>query len=1215
MLSLTALVTKPLSQWLSKKSSDATARQRRNRYKDKFWTAVELLEDRTLLSGTPLPAPGPQQAAPTQSLTTPGAVTAMATGDMNGDGRTDIVSGMTSNGAGANAITIALQGASASPTFAQISTVPQPGSVHDLALGDIDGDGDLDIASVWSYDADPETIHLSWFENLGGGTPSFLRHDVDSQLADAARVALGDINGDTRADLVAAFSANGGESELTTVQWYENLGTVARFQPSGGVTVGSQLLGTVSDLEVYNIDIDADADIIVAVNDYYPGYAPYDIPPSNYGTVQWLENTGTVSSNPFVSEFEGLYFTDQFITSLTIDRELAVDFPDILVTTGSVVSEDGDAILLVDFNPELKQFNDQTILTETTAPFGKAVDGVFGDVDGDGDRDAVILFVFDGVTNLGWVENEGDGQFASPALIGAFNTVSTTLAAGYTSGAGPRPFQFLSAGERLPGGTILVGVEEVPLPDTGRITTYQIKPVPTRDLGTVGPSQTVTLDMRNYFAEGDINDGNLVVTITDATGFSTTVQADNYTVQVTPLLKYSGPASFTYRIEYDVDGQGGADPFVQTGTFTATVTQLMDFGDAPDSYGTAGPSVNNPYADGARHGANNTGVQLGETVDYTEGNGLPNQDADGDDLNDLDDEDGVTLITGFEGRDDQDLVRTLRIVAPAGGKLDAWIDFNENGVFDADERVEFRDNKRIVPGRSGEAPTTVSDFQRDGDSLVLHEGVNFVDIVIPQGAVRFTRHIEIPGGGSTDQRIDSIETYARFRISSAGNLNPTGYAEDGEVEDFRVTIGNRNPQPGQTSENEDFEDALEAATDLFIALYADELEADPDYVPDGTIPVIFEGAGVNRGGFAAGDADDVLDDILAAINAKIAQNRGPQENIFVFVAHPVDFVITDPQGRQAGHTEARGTFNDIGSDCSYSGDGAIELLVIRNASAGGYNIDFTGVGGVFRGGASLITSSGTQTAVFQGGLALSQHVSLALDYSAPARGGVDGGVAGVGTQAAQAFFNILNQANDTDDEDGAQSADALAALTGLDAQNDSGEDSDASRLISRWINAVRSNTQSVRQLVLNNVTSALSPENPGEAQELVEQFWSGLGQSMLGGVPGHLFQLGQFLGVDVPMLFGPSETDGRPVHAEQGKEFAPAPVIRETSASSDAGASPQDVVTAHHTASAAADGIDQKAAAALASGSERSLADAARQFVLSGQRTTTAVRRNAAMKP
>ena len=49
----------------------------------------------------------------------------------------------------------------------------------------------------------------------------------------------------------------------------------------------------------------------------------------------------------------------------------------------------------------------------------------------------------------------------------------------------------------------------------------------------------------------------------------------------------------------------------------------------------------------------------------------------------------------------------------------------------------------------------------------------------------------------------SGDTYARFRLSTAGGLAPTGLAADGEVEDYRVTI---NAAP-----------TLDAITDLTIA--------------------------------------------------------------------------------------------------------------------------------------------------------------------------------------------------------------------------------------------------------------------------------------------------------------------------------------------------------------------------------------------------------------
>lgn len=567
----------------------------------------------------------------------------------------------------------------------------------------------------------------------------------------------------------------------------------------------------------------------------------------------------------------------------------------------------------------------------------------------------------------------------------------------------------------------------------------------------------------------------------------------------------------------------------------------LDLGDAPESYGTMAPDEWNPNADGARHEALATGPRLGAWIDFEEMNAQPGPLANGDDLDGIDDEDGVSLLTGLEGRDDRDLIRTIRIEAPLGGKLDAWIDFNENGVFDETERIRYQDNRRVVQNESG-PPTIESAFEMDGTSLVLHEGVNFVDVVIPRNSVRFTRTVETRGGGTEEVRIESIETYARFRISSAGHLNATGYAADGEVEDYRVTIGNRNPIPGQTP-TQNFETALKTATDQFVEAYADELYADPDYVPDGSIPVVFQGNCTNQGGFAEGQTEAVLRQIIAAVNARIAANRGTTENVFVFVAHPVDFVITDPQGRQAGHTEARGTFNEIGDNCTYSGDGAVELLVIRNASAGQYQIDFTGVGGVFRGGASLITASGTQSATFQGGLALSDIVSLALDYTAPAIGGGDGAIAGVEGPRGQAFFNVNTQAEEEDEDDEESSA-SLAATSVLDAESDVGIP-DASRQIKRWIDAVRTNGRAVRQVMLGGLESSWLMGENADSQPLNDEFWTGLGQSMLGGIPEQVFHLGEFLGVAVPKLFVPSEPSDR---VEQANESGIGAETHETTA-------------------------------------------------------------------
>ena len=158
---------------------------------------------------------------------------------------------------------------------------------------------------------------------------------------------------------------------------------------------------------------------------------------------------------------------------------------------------------------------------------------------------------------------------------------------------------------------------------------------------------------------------------------------------------------------------------------------LIDYGDAPDSYGTLLTS------DGARHYVVPNGPVLGADVD-AEADGQPNADATGDDLLDgNNDNNGAVFATDLvAGREAQ-----VKVTGTAGARLDAWIDWNGNGVFDAGERIV--------------------------DSLVLTGAADTLTFTVPPDAVEG-------------------DTYARFRVSSAGGLSPTGLAADGEVEDYLV---------------------------------------------------------------------------------------------------------------------------------------------------------------------------------------------------------------------------------------------------------------------------------------------------------------------------------------------------------------------------------------------------------------------------------------------
>lgn len=175
----------------------------------------------------------------------------------------------------------------------------------------------------------------------------------------------------------------------------------------------------------------------------------------------------------------------------------------------------------------------------------------------------------------------------------------------------------------------------------------------------------------------------------------------------------------------------GANYNTVMASVSINVLASKDFGDAPSQYPVLLAD------DGARHSEGS--LSLGETID-TEGDGQPSAAADGDG----DDDDGVTAIAGAVAVSGTETTSSFAILASGTGRLDAWIDFNGDGDWsDTGEQIA----------------TDVS----------VAAGENTLTYVVPADAV----------AGSTA---------ARFRISTAGGLAPTGEAADGEVEDYIVSL-------------------------------------------------------------------------------------------------------------------------------------------------------------------------------------------------------------------------------------------------------------------------------------------------------------------------------------------------------------------------------------------------------------------------------------------
>ncbi len=234
---------------------------------------------------------------------------------------------------------------------------------------------------------------------------------------------------------------------------------------------------------------------------------------------------------------------------------------------------------------------------------------------------------------------------------------------------------------------------------------------------------------------------------------------------IVPVTAISGASYTRYRfrttnapISYDgLVADGEVEDYATT-NIGVPPTGELDFGDAPDDPANTNDYPTLLFSNGARHTIN-PAVYLGLLID-PEIDGLPTVLADGDDLANLDDEDGVAMPpVVLQGSN-----VTIAVSASANGFLDAWIDYNVDGDWaDAGEHIFINQ------------PVTA--------------GLNSLSFTVP---------VAVGIGNS----------FARFRYSTFNTpISYDGLAADGEVEDYAVFVEQIGSGEFDFGDAPDFHDA------------------------------------------------------------------------------------------------------------------------------------------------------------------------------------------------------------------------------------------------------------------------------------------------------------------------------------------------------------------------------------------------------------------------
>ena len=313
---------------------------------------------------------------------------AMTSGDFNGDGRKDLAIGAETDGGSTDGKVYIFYNDgdySSGATSADAIIAGRSGDRfgNDLVAGDMNADGKVDLIVAGTYTG---TGYINIFYNDGSYPENASQADVvitgDSLTSSGTKVVTGDLNADGKDDLIVGMI---GYSSYTGAAYiFYNDGSIPTSVGSADVTITGNATNDLFGLTLVTGDFNADGEVDLAVG--ARGYS------SNTGRAYIFYNDGSIPTTAATADvtITGNTSSDFFSSSLASgdfnadgEIDLAVGAYNYSSTTGRVYIFYNDGSI-----PTTAGTADVTITGESSSAFGNSL--VAGDLNRDGQTDLVV---------------------------------------------------------------------------------------------------------------------------------------------------------------------------------------------------------------------------------------------------------------------------------------------------------------------------------------------------------------------------------------------------------------------------------------------------------------------------------------------------------------------------------------------------------------------------------------------------------------------------------------------------------------------------------------------------------------------------------------------------------------------------------------------------------------------------------------------------------